>query len=34
MEIFSCMYAALQPFMADADVGIDLSKESAAVKGG
>ena len=33
MKIVSYMYAAFQQFMPDADVGIDLSKEYAAVKG-
>jgi hypothetical protein len=34
MKIVSYMYAAFQQFMPGADVGIDLSKEYAAVKGG
>jgi hypothetical protein len=34
MKIVSSMVAALQQFMPGADVGIDLSKEYAAVKGG
>jgi tetratricopeptide (TPR) repeat protein len=34
MKIVSYMYAAFQQFMPSADVGIDLSKEYAAVKGG
>jgi hypothetical protein len=33
MKIVSYMYAAFQQVMPDADVGIDLSKEYAAVKG-
>jgi len=34
MKIVSYLYAAFQQFMPGADVGIDLSKEYAAVKGG
>jgi hypothetical protein len=34
MKIVSYMYAAFQQFMPGVDVGIDLSKEYAAVKGG
>jgi hypothetical protein len=34
MKIVSYMVAAFQQFMPGADVGIDLSKEYAAVKGG
>jgi hypothetical protein len=34
MKIVSYMYAAFQQFMPGADVGIDLSREYAAVKGG
>ena len=34
MKIVSYMYAAFQQFMPGVDVGIDLSKENAAVKGG
>jgi len=33
MKIVSSMVAAFQPFMPGADVGIDLSREYAAVKG-
>jgi hypothetical protein len=33
MKIVSYMYAAFQQFMPAADVGIDLSREYAAVKG-
>ena len=33
MKIVSYMVAAFQQFMPSADVGIDLSKEYAAVKG-
>ena len=33
MKIVSYMYAAFQQFMPGADVGIDLSREYAAVKG-
>jgi hypothetical protein len=34
MKIVSCMYAAFQQFMPCVEVGIDLSKEYAAVKAG
>ena len=34
IKIVSYMYAAFQQFMLGVDVGIDLSKEYAAVKGG